>query len=190
MALPTVLHSAMTGASMHVVHAWSVANSAARLALSVTAADVGKLALQTDTGRLWCLTDDSPMTWTSDYDALLTLKAPADLTVDTTSFTGTTYTLQAADFKSGGARINKWMFASNAGAKIVSVPGSALSLADCPAGASIAINREGAGTLTVDATGDASTPVTASSLTARAVNSTIVITRKTLTVWVVSGDLT
>jgi hypothetical protein len=77
MALPTVLHSAMTGASMHVVHAWSVADSAARLALSVTAADVGKLALQTDTGRLWCLTDDSPVTWTSDYDALLTLLTAA-----------------------------------------------------------------------------------------------------------------
>lgn len=50
---------------VHGIQNWEVANAAARLALSVTASDVGKVALQTDNDSLWILTDDTGPTWKS-----------------------------------------------------------------------------------------------------------------------------
>jgi hypothetical protein len=48
----------------HPIHNWEYAAAAARTAATGFAADdVGKLALQADTGAYWRLTDDSPITW-------------------------------------------------------------------------------------------------------------------------------
>jgi len=57
-------HSAQTVSDgIHIAHAFSFANSTARLAASVTAADVGKIAQQTDDNSFWILVDNSPVTW-------------------------------------------------------------------------------------------------------------------------------
>jgi hypothetical protein len=52
------------GPANFVPYRWTYADAAARTgATDVAAADVGGLALQLDTGSLWRLTDDSPVTW-------------------------------------------------------------------------------------------------------------------------------
>jgi len=63
------LHKDMTGANNHVTHSWSPADAAARTAISVVAADVGKIALQLDTQIPYMLVDDSPVVWQSLVNA-------------------------------------------------------------------------------------------------------------------------
>jgi hypothetical protein len=59
-----VLHSAQTAADgNHVQQRWVVADATARLALSVTPADVGGACLQLSPLEIYDLLDDSPMTW-------------------------------------------------------------------------------------------------------------------------------
>lgn len=58
-----MLHKDVTLGFIHQVHNWAVANLAARLALVVAVADVGKVCWQLDTNDWYVLTDDSPMTW-------------------------------------------------------------------------------------------------------------------------------
>ena len=48
---------------VHVIQNWAVADATARLALSVTSDDVGKVARQLDNNSFWVLTSDTP-TWT------------------------------------------------------------------------------------------------------------------------------
>jgi hypothetical protein len=49
---------------VHIVHNYSYADSATRLAATgFVAADVGKAALQVSDSSFWVLTDDSPITW-------------------------------------------------------------------------------------------------------------------------------
>lgn len=56
-------HNVIPAGEIHSPYNWRPANETARNALSVTAGDVGKLALQIDTGASYVLTDDSPATW-------------------------------------------------------------------------------------------------------------------------------
>jgi len=57
-------HKDETGASVHVLHALTYANSVDRVAAAgLIASDVGKLAKQTDTGRYYLLVNHSPVTW-------------------------------------------------------------------------------------------------------------------------------
>src|SRR5687768_3996534 len=59
---------------IHIVHNYSYADSTARLAASgFVPADVGKMALQTDDGSLWVLTDDSPIVWEAANAAALSV---------------------------------------------------------------------------------------------------------------------
>ena len=57
-------HSNETGSSLHVLNAFTYANAAARLGASgLVSADVGKLALQSDTKNYYILQNHSPVTW-------------------------------------------------------------------------------------------------------------------------------
>lgn len=57
-------HEDIAGPYNHVLHNWTYADAAARVAASgFVAGDVHKVALQSDNNSLWMLTDDSPITW-------------------------------------------------------------------------------------------------------------------------------
>lgn len=85
-------HSAQTVSDgIHIAHAFSFANSTARLAASVTAADVGKIAQQTDDDTFWILVDDSPVTWSQ---------------IDSGAAAGATQFLQISALKSTAGTIN------------------------------------------------------------------------------------
>lgn len=58
-----MLHSAIGLGDNHSIHNWEVADEAARLALVVVAADVGKVCLQTDSRAFHLLVSDAPMQW-------------------------------------------------------------------------------------------------------------------------------
>lgn len=58
-----MLHKNITLGEVHKIHNWEVANSTARLALSLTDADIGKVAWQLDDDSYWALKDNSPLAW-------------------------------------------------------------------------------------------------------------------------------
>lgn len=58
-----MLHKNITTSAIHYIQNWSVVDNTARNALSVAAADVGKVCQVTGTSSYYILTDDSPMTW-------------------------------------------------------------------------------------------------------------------------------
>lgn len=58
-----MLHENAVVGDIHYIQNWSVADNTARDALSVAAADVGKVCQVTGTSSYYLLTDDSPMTW-------------------------------------------------------------------------------------------------------------------------------
>ena len=58
-----MLHKNVTVGDNHVIHNWTVANTAARLALTLLPADQGKLAWQTDTNIFYFLVDSAVPTW-------------------------------------------------------------------------------------------------------------------------------
>lgn len=58
-----MLHKNITTGDVHYIQNWSVADTTARDALTVTATDVGKVCQVTGTSTYYILTDDSPMTW-------------------------------------------------------------------------------------------------------------------------------
>lgn len=66
------LHSGISQGDVHVIHNWAVADAAALLALSVIAADIGKVARQVDTGNYYILKNNVGPVW-----ALLTSPVPA-----------------------------------------------------------------------------------------------------------------
>jgi hypothetical protein len=84
--MPDKLHRDWTVVDgVHVVQGWEVADAAARAALVLTAADVGRVCRQLDTGRFYILTDDVPATWEAFYSAadaakLAGIEATADVT--------------------------------------------------------------------------------------------------------------
>jgi hypothetical protein len=182
--MANVLHSSLAAAEGHVVHAWSVANSAARLALTVTAADVGKLALQTDTGRLWCLTDESPVTWTSDYDALLTL-----LTAAQRGWSGNR-TFTASD-SAVLADAGRKLYSNVAGAHTFTFPLNATVAFG--ANDIITVIQQGAGAFTMTPVSGAVTliPPTGKTFVSKGVGAIVQATPRpgSLDVWNVYGDL-
>lgn len=57
-------HKTSAATSNHIVQSLVYADQTARLAATgFTSADIGRVALQQDTGQLYALTDDSPITW-------------------------------------------------------------------------------------------------------------------------------
>lgn len=56
-------HVAIPAGEMHAPHQWRVANAAARLALTVGEADLGKYLWQQDDNSEWFLVDHSPAVW-------------------------------------------------------------------------------------------------------------------------------
>jgi len=60
------IHKALAATEIHILYAFSFASAAAREgATGLVAADVGKVAWQTDDNSFWVLTDESPVTWVS-----------------------------------------------------------------------------------------------------------------------------
>ena len=62
--MSTIQHSAVTGADLHGIVAFSVASVAARNALTVVAGDIGKVAQVTADNSFYVLTSVSPSVWT------------------------------------------------------------------------------------------------------------------------------
>lgn len=58
-----MLHKNITFGDVHTMVNWSVADAAAKTALSLAASDVGKICYQADNGAFYILLDDSPVTW-------------------------------------------------------------------------------------------------------------------------------
>lgn len=58
-----MLHKDATVGDVHQIAYWDVADSTARLALSVTQDDVGRVAFQADIKKFYILEEYSPMTW-------------------------------------------------------------------------------------------------------------------------------
>ena len=59
-----MLHQAATVSDgIHIIHAWTVADAAALAALSVSASDVGKVALQNDIKQFYVLTNATGPIW-------------------------------------------------------------------------------------------------------------------------------
>lgn len=57
-------HKSITGTDVHVVHAWTYADTTARAAATgFVAGDVGRVALQSDNSSFWFLSDHDPITW-------------------------------------------------------------------------------------------------------------------------------
>lgn len=58
-------HQDIPSSYRHAIHNYVAANAAARLAIVVTAADVGKVCRQTDTGEFWILKSEVGPIWSS-----------------------------------------------------------------------------------------------------------------------------
>lgn len=57
-------HKNLTGADVHIIHAFTYANAAARLAATgMVVGDKGKIALQSDNNTYYVLQNHSPVTW-------------------------------------------------------------------------------------------------------------------------------
>lgn len=56
-------HRDAISGDIHVIHQFTYANAAARLAAVLSSTDIGKVARQTDNETYWILKDDSPLTW-------------------------------------------------------------------------------------------------------------------------------
>jgi hypothetical protein len=65
-----MLHKNILAADMHILHSFTVADEAARLALVPTATDVGKLVWQQDNNTFWIIIDESPLTFVSVSDTI------------------------------------------------------------------------------------------------------------------------
>lgn len=75
-----------TAEGIHIPYQWSYANSGARTgATGFVAADIGKLALQTDTNALWILTATTP-TWVAVAGSGSTDVTSADSVISTWVF--------------------------------------------------------------------------------------------------------
>jgi hypothetical protein len=61
--MPAPLHPDLVGPYNHVLHNFTYANAAARLAAVLLPTDIGKVALQSDDNTYWILLDDAPLTW-------------------------------------------------------------------------------------------------------------------------------
>ena len=71
-----MLHKNAVVGEIHPIHNWSVANTAARTALVVTAADIGKVCRQLDDDTFYLLRDTGPNVWTVFADEEIGVVAP------------------------------------------------------------------------------------------------------------------
>lgn len=105
-----MLHKNITTGDVHYIQNWSVADTTARDALSVVAADVGKVCQVTGTSTYYILTDDSPMTWQSlgagSGTVTSVTSANADATVATTTTTPVITIVQAPALRSATTTVN------------------------------------------------------------------------------------
>lgn len=166
-------HSAQTAATgIHTTVAREYTSAAARLTATLVAADVGKVARDLDTGRLWLLTA-APGTWHE-----LTSRAPT--TFEINAQTGTAYTLALTD-------AGKLVTLNNIGAVTLTVPPtSAVAL---PVGTVVAVAQLGAGQ--VGAVAGAGVTLRNPGLTnkARAQFSRLSLEKIGADEWLLSGDL-
>ncbi len=63
--MPDVEHRTLGTGSNHIIENWVFADATARAAATPSAADVGKVAYQTDNGMYYRLLNHSPLTWSS-----------------------------------------------------------------------------------------------------------------------------
>lgn len=110
-----MLHSNIAEGDMHFIQQWTVADTTARDALSVAAADVGKVCEVGAAGAtktFYVLADDSPMTWTeiggSGGAGTVTsvTSANADATVATTTTTPVITIVQAPALRSATTTVD------------------------------------------------------------------------------------
>jgi hypothetical protein len=105
-----MLHENITVGDVHYIQNWSVADTTARDALVVAAADVGKVCQVTGTATFYILTDDSPMTWSSLASGGGTVtsvtSANADATVATTTTTPVITIVQAPALRSATTTVS------------------------------------------------------------------------------------
>lgn len=71
--MSTIQHSAITGADLHGIVAFTVASTATRNALAVVAGDIGKVARVTADNTFYILTAVAPATWTAMTPSLATV---------------------------------------------------------------------------------------------------------------------
>ena len=109
------------------------ANQSTRLAATPVLADIGKAAIQTDTGAMWVLRNNSPLRWDK-------LSGPTPIN----SQSGTTYTLVLSDADSK-------VILTNASAIALTIPAN--SSVNFTPGDSIRIKQGGAGAVTVAGAG-------------------------------------
>lgn len=105
-----MLHKNITTGDIHYLQNWSVADTTARDALSVAAADVGKVCQVTGTSTYYILTDEDPMTWqalgSGGGTVTSVTSANADATVATTTTTPVITIVQAPALRSATTTVN------------------------------------------------------------------------------------
>lgn len=151
---------------VHIVHAFSYASAALRLAAVLLATDVGKCALQTDTGTLWVLTA-APGTWEQ-------IAGPMPVIVDAT----TARTLSLTDM---GCLIR---YTSAAAVTVTVPPNSGVPI---PVGKACLHYQEGAGKVTLAGAGPPTLRST-STLATAAQYALISSTQVAADVWVIGGE--
>lgn len=105
-----MLHKDITTGGIHYIQNWSVADNTARDALTVAAADVGKVCQVTGTSSYYILTDDTPMTWQLIGNGAGTVtsvtSANSDATVATTTTTPVITIVQTPALRSATTTVN------------------------------------------------------------------------------------
>lgn len=109
-----MLHKNIVAGDVHYIQEWEVADSAARLALSLTSADIGKVARQLDTGKFYILEDDVTPTWQiissggggGSGTVTEVTSANADLTITNTTTTPSITLVQAPALRSATTTIS------------------------------------------------------------------------------------
>lgn len=105
-----MLHKNITTGDVHYIQNWSVADNTARDALSVVAADVGKVCQVTGTSTYYLLTNNSPMTWQSlgagSGTVTSVTSANADATIANTTTTPVITIVQAPALRSATTTVS------------------------------------------------------------------------------------
>jgi len=170
-----MLHKNVLVGDNHYLQQWEPADSTARLALTVAATDVGKVARQVDTNVFYILTDDSPMTWqmiatgtnTGDQSLFSTIAVSgqsnvvADTTSDTLTLVAGTNVTITTDAGTDSITINSSGGASTNSFATIAVSGQSDVVADSStdtltlvAGTNITITTNaGTDTITINSTG-------------------------------------
>lgn len=162
---------------IHGAVAWSVANAAARAALSLVSTDQFRVAYQQDTTTAWLLATHSPATWLQ-----MTCDAKANTIIDVVSNTTASYTLQTTDFPAGSTRV----LLCNASSQVITAPSN--STAAIAIGKSIGLVRYGSNTLAVAAGGGASVRSSGSLLAAASQYAAMTLLKIGTDEWLLTGE--